>query len=857
MTKKNITKGIIKMIKVYFVPHTHFDAEVFLTREEYLIWGFSNILDVLKLLEKEPEYKFTLDQVCYIEPFLERYPECRESFLKFVREGRLYISCGMYSMADMNIPSGESLARQFERGINYCREKLGVEIEIGWTLDSFGHSPNTPQLIKQAGFKYHTFARVSDFACKDFIWRAPDKSEILCHHMPFSYGGIGGARESQEAFDNAIIERAAQLRKFSAADVLLLAEGIDLGAPDFGIPARIRKFNETHEDIQIILATPDEYFHELEKSRALLQVIEADLNPTFQGVYSSRIEVKHKNRSLEEKLTTAEILSAVTKKPISDKNFGLAWDNVLFNQFHDDLCGCHVDKVFDLIMDRYKFSEIIADSVSGEAMEYLSNAADTLGEGIPVLVFNPLAWERRDLVSVPFGIEKKGAGDILLSDSAGNSLPFALSEVKYYPDGDLREAIVHFVPILPPMGYEVFHIIPKAGDIEIIEPSAEIGKISFENKFFDIDINGASGVISSLKLKSGEELIDSNRPHGAMMVRQPDTGDFWELYEPLYAAASVPFDKSKPIYDIPDSVYSKDSGVKIKMVKISRDAIKSEFALDCPDFGGSRFSSKITVYNDMPRIDIEGFIENKSKDVRYLSAVPVNVKGEKITRGIPFGHTENKQGEYPAVDFMDYSDSAAGLAILNAGIPGNAVKDGVMSICLMRAVTYKSYSGGGYDENESASGGFEMGKRIPFRFALLPHKGECDPAEAARAGRELNVRAKAVKCEAHSGKLPSKHSFLSANSKNIIATCFKCSSDGGYILRVYEAKGQDTKQVKIAVNLPELSIKSVTAVDFTEKELPPQDVKLENNTICFSIDANEIRSFKIMAAIERHRNIAI
>ena len=836
------------MTKVYFVPHTHFDAEVFLTREEYLTWGFSNILDALKLLQKEPEFKFTLEQVCYIEPFMERYPECRESFLKFVREKRLYITCGMYSMADMNIPSGESLARQFLRGVSYCRENLNTEIEIGWTLDSFGHPPTTPQIMKQAGFRYHAFARVTDFECKDFIWRAPDKSEILCHHMPFSYGGIGGARESQEAFDNAIIERAAQLKKYTPADALMLAEGIDLGAPDFGIPARIAEFNKTHSDMQIILATPDQYFAGLEKSRELLPVVEADLNPTFQGVYGSRIEVKHQNRSLEEKLTTAETLSALAQKPISGKNFGLAWDNVLFNQFHDDLCGCHVDKVFDLMMDRYKFSATVADLASGEAMEALAKNADTSGEGIPVLAFNPLGWERRDLVSVRVGIEKEGAGDILVTDSAGDSIPFSLSEAKYYPDGDLREAIVHFAPMLPPMGYEVFHIVPKSGEIkkaaeEICEPCE---KTEFENEYFCVKINNQNGLIESLRLGSGEELIDFARPHGAMMVKQPDTGDFWELYEPLYAAASVPLDKSKPIYGVSGSAYAKDAVIS---AKLSRDAIKKEFEIDCIDFDGGRFRSKITVYENIARIDIEGMIENRSKDARYLSAIPVNIKDGKITRGVPFGRAETKEGEYPAVDFMDYSDSSAGMTVLNAGIPGNAVKDGVMSICLMRAVSYKMYSGGGYSEDESASGGFETGKSIPFKFALLPHKDGCDPAMAARAGRELNVPARALKCETHGGNLPARHSFLSVNSPNIITTCFKPSPDG-YVLRVYESGGADIERAEIKIDLPGLSVLGASAVDFTEKELPAKGLKAENGKICFPLGANGIRSFKISTGVK-------
>jgi alpha-mannosidase len=288
-------------------------------------------------------------------------------------------------------------------------------------------------------------------------------------------------------------------------------------------------------------------------------------------------------------------------------------------------------------------------------------------------------------------------------------------------------------------------------------------------------------------------------------------------------------------------LYSKDIGGSLKVL---RDAIKQEFEFNCCDFGGGSFCFMITVYNDMPRIDIKGHIENKSKDVRYLSASALNFKEGKITRGVPFGHAETKEGEYPAVDFMDYSGSSAGLTVLNAGIPGNAVKDGVMSICLMRAVTYKTYSGGGYDESESASGGFEIGKSIPFKFSLLPHKNKCDPAAAAKAGRELNVCARVAKCEAHSGKLPAKHSFLSVNSPNIIASCFKYTANG-YILRIYEAGGQNIENAEISVNLPEMSVLSAAELDFTEKELFIQNAKIKDNRICFPLGANEIKSFKI------------
>ena len=64
----------------YFIPHTHWEGAVFKTREQYLEMGLPNILRALRLLKMHPDYRFTLDQMCYVEPFLRRYPEEAEAF---------------------------------------------------------------------------------------------------------------------------------------------------------------------------------------------------------------------------------------------------------------------------------------------------------------------------------------------------------------------------------------------------------------------------------------------------------------------------------------------------------------------------------------------------------------------------------------------------------------------------------------------------------------------------------------------------------------------------------------------------------------------------------------------------------
>src|SRR5258705_5282482 len=83
---------------LWLIPHTHWEGAVFKTREEYLEMGLPNILTAIRLLKEHPNYRFTLDQVAYFRPFLERYPEEAGAFRKFVSEGRLQIVCGLNIM---------------------------------------------------------------------------------------------------------------------------------------------------------------------------------------------------------------------------------------------------------------------------------------------------------------------------------------------------------------------------------------------------------------------------------------------------------------------------------------------------------------------------------------------------------------------------------------------------------------------------------------------------------------------------------------------------------------------------------------------------------------------------------------
>ena len=99
---------------------------------------------------------------------------------KYVKEGRLEPVGGMWTEGDMNLTSGEAIARSFLLGQRYFQNKLGKMAKVGWLPDNFGHISQMPQILKLAGCDYFYFHR-----CKPYIgtfwWVAPDSSRVLCY----------------------------------------------------------------------------------------------------------------------------------------------------------------------------------------------------------------------------------------------------------------------------------------------------------------------------------------------------------------------------------------------------------------------------------------------------------------------------------------------------------------------------------------------------------------------------------------------------------------------------------------------------------------------------------------------------
>ena len=787
---------------VLIIPHTHWEGAVFKTREEYLEAGLPNILKALYLLKKYPDYRFVLDQMCYVRPFIERYPSEAAAFREFLAEGRLQIAGGTDTMHDNNMPSGESIVHQYLLGKSYFREKLGYDVTTGWALDTFGHNAQMPQILKLAGMKSYWFQRGVPTAetPSEFLWEGIDGSRIPAFWLPIGYGALFDVPADEHQFDDLLKSRFDSLTPFAHGHERVLMAGADVYEPEEKLPVLIDKFNRSEKKpFGARFATPSD-FEKLTAKRTDQQVIQGELNPVFQGIYSSRIEVKQAIRNMERLLTTAEKLDVIagvlgnsSKRELIDE----AWEPLLFNQTHDLTSGVMVDKVYEDSMERYAHARVLAENLITKSLDSIVAHVDTSGKGVPVTVFNTLGWARNDVVEVDVPFAEPEVRQFALFDAEGRAVQTQTLSVLRNEDGGIRQAHIAFIAQnVPAMGYSVYHAIPNVTGPP--EPPAKSyntmreDRATVENEFYKATFDLWTGAMTSLVVK--ENNWETLRSPGNVVGREYDGGDFWELYGTLNGARFTAMKKEilapRPAYTQWSSDSVGGSGTA------SSGGVFSEFHIRHP-FGKNQFATRVRVYNGLRRIDVSTELVNQEEFVRYRVLFPTTIQSGTLMEEIPFGAIERpERQEFPAQNWIDYSDGTHGISMINQGIPGNNVTDGKLMLSLMRSARLISYGFiGGYEPGVGSDSGLGIGGKYTLNYAVVPHSGDWRSAAPWRTGMEFNNPLMARTAAVHSGDLPPKWGLLEISTEDVVTSALKPGSDGSVILRVYEAAGKPSRGV--------------------------------------------------------------
>jgi alpha-mannosidase len=369
------------------IGHAHIDtAWLWPLAETYrkLVRTFSS---QTRYMDEYPEFRFACSQAQQYAWIKERNPDLWERIRTKVENGQFVPVGGSWVEPDCNIPSGESLLRQFMHGQRFFEDEFGIRCREFWSPDAFGYCSQLPQLMRLSGIRRFLTQKLSwnRFNRPDshtFMWQGIDGSEVLGHFPPVdTYNSDASVKEMLYG------DREFKDHESSGTSLLVYGYGDGGGGPTRAMLESLRRARDLQGLPRTHTATSDEFFEALEAEDAERPVVVGELYFEYhRGVFTSQAFTKRGNRVSEQLLHDVEFLASV-RGDYPRAELDRLWKLLLLQQFHDILPGSSIGLVYEDA--RRDFAELE------------TSLAQLIGPGH--LPTNTVGVPRREVTSDPTG----------------------------------------------------------------------------------------------------------------------------------------------------------------------------------------------------------------------------------------------------------------------------------------------------------------------------------------------------------------------------------------------------------------------------------------------------------------------
>uniref|UniRef100_A0A4W6DHV0 Alpha-mannosidase 2C1 n=1 Tax=Lates calcarifer TaxID=8187 RepID=A0A4W6DHV0_LATCA len=391
---------------VHAMGHCHIDSAWLWPYEETIRKCGRSWVTVIRLMERNPEFVFTCSQAQQFQWVKSWYPGLFSQIQHYVKKGQFIPVGGTWVEMDGNLPSGESMVRQFLEGQRFFNQEFGVHCKEFWLPDTFGYSAQLPQIMQSCGISNFLTQKLSwnlvnTFPHNTFFWEGLDGSKVLTHFPPGnSYEMKGKIEDLVRTVKNNKDKGRAN---HSAA---LFGFGDGGGGPTQLMLDRLRRVQDTDGLPKVQTSSPDQLFSRLQSDSALLCTWSGELFlELHNGTYTTQAQIKRGNRQCETLLHDVEIASSLAlcqdrtfKYPV--KKLQELWRLLLLNQFHDVIPGSCIEMVVEDALRYYEDIRTDGTALLHDAFGALGSKGNSAG------VFNSLPWERHEVIETKHGFGK-------------------------------------------------------------------------------------------------------------------------------------------------------------------------------------------------------------------------------------------------------------------------------------------------------------------------------------------------------------------------------------------------------------------------------------------------------------------
>ncbi len=833
-----------KQRQIKMLGHAHLDLAWLWTVSETWEVAQRTFESVLKLQQEFSELTF-----CHSTPALyawveQHRPDLFTAIKQQIAAGRWEVVGGMWVEPELNLINGESIVRQVLYGQRYVQEKFGELTRVAWVPDSFGFCWQLPQIMKQGGIEYFVTQKLhwndtTKFPYGAFWWQSPDGTQIFSLMSPPNTTGVMDTNPLTIAAYAVDWETQTHLK-----DAFWLpGVGDHGGGPTRDMLQVAKRWQRSPFFPQLEFTTALSYLSLISRQE-LVGNTEIDKKQTtdngqptseipiwndelylefHRGCYTTHADQKRWNRRCEGLLYQAELFASLatitTGCSYPKLQLELAWKKVLFNQFHDILPGTSIPEVFVEANQAWQNVEQVGLEIVEASLKAIASQitlpSPPQPDAQPVIVFNPLNWQRSELIAVSLPQSSEAAWDVY--DLSGEKLPSQRRDVS---------TLLFLAKDVPSIGYRVFWLCrgddQPHKDAGLCAPTLQENWV-LENEVLRVVVDPDTGDLSSVfdKVHQREVLSGS----GNQLQAFEDSGQYWDAWniDPNYAQRPLP-------------------PTLLKSIEwIERGIVRSRLCV-VRQLGQSQFHQEYVLEAESPILKIVTTVDWQERHVLVKAAFPLNLEADYATYEIPCGAiqrptrpktpAEQAKWEVPALRWADLSEGDYGVSLLNDCKYGYDAQPSVLRLTLLRSPNWP---------DPEADRGIHH-----FTYALYPHSGSWHSAGTVRRAYELNLPLQVLNNPSvgryGSTLLQPIGQLLNLQAENLILMALKPSEDDAnqWILRCYECYGE----------LAELALKSNLDLAIAQPvnllEQPVQLPEQSSNQQAFQIQPWKIASFTLV-----------
>lgn len=761
--------------KIFVIPFSHTDVgftapvpDVIEQHRRYL----DNVVAFIDQTQSNPpesQFKWTIEITWVLEDYLEnRSPEQIEALMNHVRAGRIEIAAMHFSM-QTDLAGPEELVRSLYFA-QELKETYGIPIQTAVTNDTPGFTWSLAQLLAKSDIPYASLAMnsfLSDFFKTTtlpnlFYWEGQSGDQTLLWrsiHPQWAYleGSIWGLYSSYTAMEQRI---TAQLQKLAAEgypyDVVLInAPTGDNGPPNLKITDNARTWNEQHDASTMYVATFSDFFNYVaENVTEEIPVFKGDAPNWWSWSFASSatggfFESRKAQTLLPAAETFASIADGVTPGyvyPADDLRRAYI-NNLLFEDHNLGGVTASGNAPFWVYkMDWINAANQTGERVLEEALDAWSSTIET-GKDVTVAVFNPLPWERSEVVR--FSLDDPNVASMrafrIIDGETGFVYPIQVlstNEVAFRAGG------------IPPLGYKLFRLDAHTGPMPSAQP---LNGATLESDFYRVEVDLVTAGAGSIQDKeSGQELTSEDARFNQYVYNGSAPSGF--------------------------QVIASDSGAVLQRLVLQgmapgSNAYETEVLLPA---GQKRIDFR-NRYDKQPATNFEGV------DFMFNFGLP----NAALKYEIPFGHVRVFEDELSGFRSNHYamqrwSTISGGntSAILASDGPAIHAYPAGRFEGNVRLLTSFNTNGTAY---RAGVGALEAG------FSLTSNEGEADPVSATQFGYNFNMPLQTrVLPERQEGILrEDSYSFMSVEGGVLQLSTLKRPIAGhGFIVRLFNPSDQ-------------------------------------------------------------------